>query len=288
MPDYKCVFNFFSSGKKGGTWSETWYRNATNMVGATTFPPSLLLARMLLASPLTQLTKIRVSQVGSPRTTAIVQLNLQGIFIPATTPAPIDSAIVCNVSSSIIPATRRWWLRGWDASLAYRSQTTGNDVFTSLGTPLFSAWFNALANNGFEILPIIKNTVPNYTPFPVTKVDGAATPGLANVYSTGVGPIGAGSTVILSNFSKKDLPGLNGRWTVVSVGAGFFTISYVTPENQVVTTLGARMRQLGYVSGCTIDPSISNPSFIGGRQTKSPFTGSRGARNANRKLRLSP
>lgn len=288
MPDYKCVFNFFSSGKKGGTWSEVWYRSAASMTEATTFPPALVLARMLLAHPLTQLSKIRVSQVGSPRTTAIVQMNTGGMFIGSTTPAPIDSAIVCNVSSSAVPATRRWWLRGWDASMATRNPASGNDVFSSITTISLAAWFSALASNGFEVLPLAKPLPGPYSPYTVTKVDGSV-PGKSVITTTQlIVTIPGVNQVIATKFSKKDLPGLQGPFTILSSAGETLTIPYSTPNNAVVIVSSGQVRMLNYVSGAVIDPALCKAAFIGSRQTKSPFTGSRGARNANRKLRLSP
>lgn len=288
MADFKCVFNFFSTGKKGGTWSEVWYRSAGSLQSAATFDPALILARMLLAHPLTQLSKIRVSQVGSPRVTTIVTMNAQGVFIGGTGPAPIDSAIVCNVSSSAVPATRRWWLRGWDASMATRNVANGNDVFAGVTTISLSAWFNALANFGFEVLPLVKPAVGVYSPYSVTKVDGTV-PGKTVLTASGpIVTIPGVNQIIAARFSKKDLPGLQGPFTILSSVGGTITIPYSTPGNTVVVPSTGQFKMLSYVSGATIDPAISGPAFIGSRQTKSPFTGSRGARSANRKLRLSP
>lgn len=288
MPDYKCVFNFFSSGKKGGTWSETWYRSAVNMGVATYFSDPLLYPRLNMMSPLSQLTKIRVSQVGNPRVTAIVQLNRQGTHPFATTPAPIDSAIVCNVSSSVIPATRRWWLRGWDSEDAFRDNVGGNDVFTAYLRGQLVTWFTQLNNAGFEILPVAKTNNVQNANYPVSQIDGTAGNGQAVLTVNNPAFWTVGNTLILTRFSKKDLPGLNGRFTVLNTTNNVTTIPYVVPGNQKMATPGAQLRLLTYVSGCTIDPYISGPSFIGGRQTRSPFTGSRGARSANRRLRLSP
>lgn len=288
MADFKLVFNFFSAGTKGGTWSETWYRNATDLKGASTLPQALLKVRLALLNAANTLNKIRVSQVLNPRVTTIINVRQNGFNFQPTPPAPIDSAVIVTVSSSAQPATRRWWLRGWDVGDAFRDTVTGNDKFGDGFVSNVADFLSQAAKAGFEVLPIQKTTVPGFGYYAATLVDGSAGNGQSIITLTQPPIIQVGATVILGNFSKKDLPGLNGRFTVLAVAGNTLTVPYQTPENFKVIVQGARLRQLGYISGATIDPTISGITFLGGRKTKSPFTGSRGARSANRKLRLSP
>ena len=289
MPsDFKCVFNFFSTGKKGGTWSEVWYRSANDLNSAVQFSQRLINLRLDLLHPINILSKIRVSQVGSPRITSIVNVQKNGYQFAPTTPAPIDSAIVCTLSSSAHAATRRWWLRGWDASFAKRDSDSGNDTFSAGCINGVKNFLTEAAASSFEILPLVKSSVGGFAYIAVTKVDGTAANGTSVLTLAAAPPGGLPMQVILGRFSKKDLPGLNGTYTVLAAGALSVTIPYSTPENQMIASPDGRLRLLGYLSGAVIDPTISGPSFIGSRQTKSPFTGSRGARSANRRLRLSP
>lgn len=289
MPDYKTVWSFFSAGSKGGSWSETWYRFASTLAQAATFTSTLLQARLRLLNQLNTLQKIRVSEVLNPRVTTVVNVRQNGIpGFPAVAPAPIDSAVVVTVSSSIQPATRRWWCRGWDVGQAYRDETTGNDVFSSTLISQVADWLTVAGIASFEVLPLQKATAVGFTPFNVTAVDGTAANGQSILTLPAGHTILKGDTILCYQFSKKELPALSGKFTVLDTGVSTVTIPYSTPENIKLAGVYGKVRKVGYISGALIDANISGPQFLGGRKTKSPFTGSRGARSANRKLRLSP
>lgn len=292
MPDFKQVWSFASPGIKGGIWSETWYLSSSSLTNAAFIPTDLMRARLSLLNAKNQITKIRVSQVGNPRATTVVNVKQYGLdaFPNPVAPAPIDSAIVCTISSSVVPATRRWWLRGWDVGDAFRDVNTGNDVFGQALVSGVKDFLTALQKYSYEILVLQKATTAPYGWTKVISVDGTAANGTSVVTFAGnfVPPVP--SQVIFGQFSKKDLPGLQGVFTIQSLGvpANSIVIPYSTPGYIKVIPATGRGRQLGYISGAVIDLTISGPSFIGGRKTRSPFTGSRGARSANRRLRLSP
>lgn len=289
MPDYKTVWNFFSAGTKGGTWSETWYRSAASLAAAASFSDTLMTGRLRLLNQLNTLQKIRVSEVLNPRVTTVVNVRKNGIAaFPSAPPAPIDSAVVVTVSSSVQPATRRWWLRGWDEGEATRDKDTGNDIFQPAFVQHITDWLTVAGIASFEVLPLQKPSQVGFAPINITNIDGSAGNGQAILTADGPVTYVKGDTIIAYRFSKKDFPALSGQFTVLAVGIDTLTIAYTTPELGKWPVVGGKVRKVGYISGALIDASISGPQFLGGRKTKSPFTGSRGARSANRKLRLSP
>lgn len=289
MPDYKTVWSFFSAGTKGGSWSETWYRTAPNLAAAATFGTVLVNSRLDILNGINTLQKIRVSEVLNPRVTTVVNIRKNGTpGFSAGGPAPIDSAVVVTVSSSVQPATRRWWCRGWDVGDATRDKTTGNDVFDPTFVTGVATWLVQLNQNNFEVLPLQKPSTVGFTPWQVISADGTSANGQTVLSTSNLHNLLPGDSLIAYRFSKKELPGLSGHFSVLATTATSITIPYSTPENLKLAGVYGFVRKLGYISGAIIDPNISGPQFLGGRKTKSPFTGSRGARSANRKLRLSP
>lgn len=288
--DFKQVWSFFSPGIKGGTWSETWYVAAPSLSNAAFISRTVLNARLGLLDPLNKLVKIRVSQVGNPRITTVVNVRQNGT--PSLTredvPAPIDSAIVCTVSSSAIPATRRWWLRGWSVGDAVRSNMDGSDTFAADFLTVLGNWFQVLAGNVYEILPLQKASSPGFGYNPILTADPAALPGKTTLTLLNNQTFTPGSQITISQVDQKILPGLKGTYTVLQqAGVNGVVVAYTCPAQTKFTLNTGRLRAVGYISGAIIDPTISGASFIGGRKSRSPFTGSRGAKSANRKFRIS-
>lgn len=286
MADFKEVWSYASSGTKGGLWSEVFYSQASNLQSASTFTGKLISKRLDLLNKVNTLLKIRVSQVGSPRITTVVNIRQNGNR-HGSAPATIDNAIVVTLSSSVQPATRRWWLRGWDQADAVRDQVTGNDTFSATFLTDLAAFISSLKDNSYEVLPLQKTNQVGFGYQNIQSVDGMTLPGFSTITLDVAPSVVIGDVAIISQVSAKDLPGLNGHYTVTAVLGKTFTVKYTTPGNVIVTAHQGRVRKLGYISGAIIDPNLSGAAFIGGRKSRSPFTGSRGARSANRRLRSS-
>jgi len=286
MPDFKMVWSFAANGQKGGKWSEVWYRSASSITEASVFTNALLNKRLKPLHSTNTLLKIRVSEVLNPRSTTVVNVRKVGVEVNFD-PNPIATAAVVTVSSSVKAATRRWWMRGGDVDDMHRDKISGNDVFSAGFLTDVKDCLIAFAAAGFEILPVQKPAVNGFGPSNIKQVDGSLVQGKSVLTLDAPLTANAGDLVIITKTSPKDLPGLNGRFTVIASVGPLLTIAYVTPQAQTITTLTGQVRKLGYISGATIDPAISGPAFIGSRKSHSPFTGSRGAKSAKRGLRTS-
>lgn len=295
MALFKQTWNFTSIGSNPAQWSEVMYLSSDNLPAAATIAPAVLKARLALLNTLNRITKIRVSQVGSPRVTTIVALNQQGME-GSSGPAPIDSAIVCNLASTVAPGRRKVWLRGWNAGDAYRDATSGVDEFSASLLRRFGTWVRALAAAQYCILTRVPPSVPGYGYVPVLAVDGTHANGTSSLYLNATGAPAIGTQLIMSKFPKKDFPALTGIFTVSNSGvvpagpyAGkfFADIPYRTVLDQLIVSPGARVRAYANPGPVpVIDPAACQPEYIGGRKSKAPFSGSRGARSAARGLRL--
>lgn len=292
MAIFKEVWQFSSPGITGASvWSEVYYSSSGSLAFAAAFGQNFLAKRLALLHPINILNKIRLSDIANPRATTLVTIGQSGTGLPTLTPAPIDSAIICNLASTVAPGRRKLWLRGWIGAGGgyggdgYRGSQTGSDFFSSIFKANLAAWFGKLQDNGYIVLVRQKANVVGFTPFYVSKVDGTAGNGYSVITTNGATGFAIGSQAIFARFSKKDFPALNGVFTVVNAAGNQITIPYVTPENQALIPTTGYVRQLGYLSTAVIDASISGPTFITGRKSKGPFSGSRGAKSATRKLR---
>jgi hypothetical protein len=286
MADFKMVWNYISPGSTGGQWSEVTYKQAGSLSEAATFTKGVASARMEFLNKLNTLVKVRVSQVGNPRVTTIVNFawNGQGA---GDGPAPIDSAVVLNLASTVLPARRKFWLRGWSIGDALRLATNGSDWFNPIFVQNVMAWIKAMAGDSYEILARQKPATAGFGYSNLLTVDGSTKNGWSKLtLQTPLAAPPAGVTgLIVGQVNQKDAPKLDGVFTFYIDPTGGLWIPYQTPEGQVLTLTTGRVRYLGYITGAIIDPAASGISYLAGRKSKSPTTGSRGARHANRRLR---
>lgn len=283
--DYKCV-SYFSSGSS--SWTEVMYCNASNISGAgSNFSTAVVNARLKLANPLTYWRKVRISQVGAPRVSTILPINKQGTdttlgYSTGTNPMPNTEAIVCTLGNVVPGASRRLWLRGSSQAAAARSPITGNDSLDPNFSSALTNWFLKLQQNNFEILPLVPVGQQGVQYVNVTNVAPGAAPGQTIVTCATPPGLSVGNQVLMSLFSKKDLPALNGSFTVTAIAGNTITIAYALPNNVAQPVTKGRLKKQIFASGAGIAQTYCSFSFIGGRKTKTNFTGSRGARSASR------
>jgi hypothetical protein len=288
MADFKVVFQFQTVGGNDFKWSEVFYRAADSATAAVP-NAELLNARLKMLHSTSRMTKIRISDVRNPRASLQVVVNRIGNETQFS-PLGIETAIVCSFASTLIPCSRRYWMRGGDIDDCQRDKVTGQDVFGVTFNRDFPAWARLLQAGNFEILPRTRASVNGYGYFKVLSVDGTTGPGKAVLQLTEASGLDPTMQLIVSSFSRKDLPGLAGVFPILATDniAHTITIPYTTPTlNKVMTSVG-RVRRYGIVTGATINADASGPLFLGGRKSKSSFTGSRGAKSATKGLRTSP
>jgi len=281
VPIFKEIWSFSSSNS--GTWSEVWYEEAASIAVASSFSTGLLNARLRLASELTVLEKIRVSQVDSPRVSNVVPINLNGLVVASQYKAMDDSwAVIVTLSSSAVAATRKWWCRG-NAQQATRDEVSGRTIYSPVFIANMKAWLNMVKAANFVVLKITPIGQGGVIKVRTTSADGTADNGVTTITTQVAHGLLADNIVAITQANKKELPGLNGRFRVLTVPTPTtFTVQYRTPENQVQAMATGYARKIVFMSGAIIDPAISGISFTGSRKTKNVSTGSRGARSAQR------
>lgn len=291
MSDYKIVHRFVTGGNKTRSFGEIFYAQAptlgnvaSNYQGVT----AIVNHRLLLLHKLNLWTKTIISEVGSPRVSVIIPVNRYGLAGGPGNgggPEEFNTAVVVNLVSLVKPSRRFWWLRGGADEDAFQDAVTGNDVFDPRLQGSINQFLQAATGANFQIMPNERTDIWDWqTIASITPIVGLPQ---STVVTTMVHGFVQGDTVTFGRPMLKDLPGLRGRFTVVSRGVNTaFDINYVTPSRSTFVNVTARVRKLSPISGAFIDPTSSGPAFIASRKTKSPNTGGRGARSAARGLRL--
>ncbi len=279
MPQFKEIWHYSSTNS--GVWSEVFYQTSAGLPSAVQFTRVLLNARLAFLSKLNYLEKITVSEVSNPRNSFPVKISLRGLN-DGIGPADLNSAVVWTLRSSAVKAQRQWWIRGWDRISARRDDITGRDFLQPLFADQINAFIALLKANSYCVLPQARPGSPGVNPVPVSSVDGTSASGYSVISTKGAHGLTAGMIAQFQKFTKKELPGFNGRFKVISVvDATNFVVNYVTPENTNVKAFSGTVKQYLVVPGATIDPEISSFNFIGSHNSKNAATGSRGARSAN-------
>lgn len=94
--------------------------------------------------------------------------------------------------------------------------------------------------------------------------------------------VASNNRVIIGLASKKDLPSLNGGWTVqnfvaAAAGAtGTFQIPYTLPNGLTTIPTSAYVKNQGYSTITPYNGAFANLAFYGTRSTHSTFSDSRG------------
>lgn len=287
--DYKQIWYFSSGGQSTASFTEVYYVQASSLADAATFNQGVITARLDLLHTSYSLRKIRISQVGSPRVSTVVTFNSPGTNDqgPTSFPASNGVAAVCTLSSKTgVGATRKVWLRGINGNAFFRNND-GNDIVSAAAQKFLRNWFIVMKKSNYEILKLSPiSNFPNY-PYNVTSVTPGTQAGTSVLALSGTVNAVTTPRIIVSRCSKKDAPGLNGQWQVLSAGNNSVTINYQTPQNQTITNVNGKLRPQAYLSGLILDPDSCAFSYLATRQTRDFFNNVAAARRTNKGLRLS-
>jgi hypothetical protein len=279
MATFKTVWQFVESN--GSTFSEIWYKDGTS-ISTIVDPASQSVQRRLgFLHPLNSLVRIRVSQVGTLRNTQNVLINKAGQAIGTLGPLPAGAAIVSQVAG-VGGGSRKWWMRGNAKDDYARDPVTGVDKPNAGFLQLLQSMFNALNTDAYGILRLTPLANPAVQVSSITQADGKTTPGKTVLTLNQALPVVAGAQVIISRVNAKELPRLNGRFTVISVVGPTITINYATPSNTIVPILNGFIKAVAFDTTHLVDPARSGFDHMGTRTSKSPLSGSRGAKRAGR------
>jgi len=272
----------FQSGT--ATWSEVYYSVASTIKDAATFDTPFLNKRLALLDKFNILRKIRVSAVAGIKQSFVAGINRNGLFSSAIDvgPANVTEAVVCNLVSTVSPASRRLWLRGTNEEFVKRLPGTGQDFLWPNFAAWMKVWFQALDAANYIILKRLKDGEGGVVTQKVNQVNGAAADGTTVITCQGNVGVNTNDMVTLAKFNTKDLPGLNGNFKVLEVAGNTFKVQYSTPGNETFKTSTGTAKKLAFSELCRISGTVSNFNFLGGRKTKNVSTGSRGARPARR------
>jgi hypothetical protein len=236
------------------------------------------------------LRNIRAFNIAGGRDSYTAGQNYPGRFNDSTNagPAPAGSAAVAGFST----ATGRsiyHWIRGLPAALISNSPQTGFPTPpSSLTTPLAALGRNLGNNNaGSRTL-----SVPANSKYQITNVAANPAEGTSTIsYTLGSGQVAQpwvnGSRVVIGLASKKDLPGMNGHWSLVlattpagSPAVGTVTIRYVLPNNAANVSCNGYIRPEGT---STVNQFTNGGlAYYGTHSTRSVFSNSRGSKHAAR------
>jgi hypothetical protein len=267
----------------GATFNEVYYVTASSISSPITSSTTKNL-RLNLLHPLNTLLAIRFSDVDLPRSTRIVTYNQAGLSDGSGGPAVPGDAAVFKLSSSA-GGVRSLWMRGFRDAWQTRSGTSGKDIPQPGLINGFNAWIKSMADDGYGLRKVTPSALPPSPLAPnriISVAPNATRPNTADV--TCVNPINlvANNRVIIGGASKKDLPSLNGRWSLLAVNGNTFTINYQTPQGSTVAGGNGHARQELFSAVNVFTPSACNFAYFGTRATKVPLTHSRGARRAAR------
>lgn len=279
MANFKLSFVYSQPVNKGFT--EVYYRTANSIREAATFDNAFLLGATQLRALITVLRKIRVSSVLGNRESVIVTVNRLGAQGADAAPDIAGSAAVVNLVSSVVPSSRRLWLRGLRDADIVRDLLSGIDAPTPQLSNMITLWIRYLSLNGFTIRSQMRVGVPPNVFSGITSVDGTIGSGLSVVHYAGVQVPAVGSRVLIAQLDPKCLPGVNGAWTVLASANGQFTIGYNMACVGIVATKTGRWRPLEFSYG-GIDQGLSGFDHFGTRTTGAGFTSGRGRRRAVR------
>jgi len=280
MPQFKQIWTYSTQGAQ---WSEVYYQNDTSLAESAKFSTAFLNKRLKFLNTATQLVKIRTSDILNPRASVVTPIRKDGQGYGGNEePENINTAAVCTLSSSAAPSSRRLWLRGLVNQDLRRSAGTGTTFITPRLQEAITAWIKELAAQSYCVNTILRVGQDNVKYFRIASVTPVANSGQAVLDIGGDWVYVVGSLGTISLASKKDLPGLNGTFTIVKKTATTVTIDYQTPGNATITSSSARIKAKVPVTGAVINPALSGFSFAGSRKTKNALTGSRGAKSASR------
>jgi hypothetical protein len=280
VPTFRVVWEFAEN--TGSTFNEVYYCDATNAKSAANTGNELATNRVSFLHPLNRLVQIRSSQVDAQRVTGLATYNFFGTGGNAEGPATPGDSIVCTLGGTT-GGSRKIWLRGAADSAIVRDPTSGIDKPPASLITRLEAWFKSLKANGYGLRQVQTQVPGPLQNKKITIVDGSTLDGVSTITLSDPPGIPFPGRVIIGGCSKKDLPGINGRWSILGPVAGnTVKIPYQTPQGITVTGGNGKLRQESYQAINVFDPASCNFAYYTTRATKNPLTHSRGARRAVR------
>jgi hypothetical protein len=277
---YKQIWTFTSTN--GGTWSEIFYVQSATIDQAANITPGFINKRLAMLHPLNFLEKIRVSENNNLRNSKVIKIALNGLWQGSTQPYPVSSAAVITLRSTVIPSSRQWWLRGIARDFCFREATTGRDELAAAALTALNTFLQELQDKQYIVLPKVNQTAIGVPPNPIVGVDGNTVKGQSLLLLQNQQVFAPGSFINLTKFSKKDLPGMNGRYKVIAQNANQISVKYTTPNFQIYLGLQGFVQPYVPNVGAIISKPASYFNFFGEHQSKNAYTGSRGAKSAAR------
>jgi len=209
MPAFKIVHQF-TEGDTG--FSEVWYRDATDLTAASQFSPTLLWNGVLFRNALTAFRTIRVSDVLNNRNSVVVKVGWSAPFSNST-PSVNNTAIVYTIVSPSVGASRQVWIRGLDQNAFGRAPTSGIDRPNPTVLGQIFNYLLELQKAGYRVRSLKKITETGMAYRNVTGITNTADSGYVTMQYDGE-IVAVGSEIIISQFNKKNWPGLAGKFKV--------------------------------------------------------------------------
>lgn len=288
MPNYKVVMQFVNA--QGETWDEVYYQQNASAFQAAYPPGALIKARTNFLHTSCLLQRIRAFNisVGAARESSSQVLNTQGAAGSTENPAVGSTAVVCTMAGI---GTRNilHWFRGLTQSYVVLNPNTGFPEPPPSLTNALSQFFKALAANLFGIYAI--NSVTTNPKYSIFQVSGNVGSDFSTVQVAGLGAGGAplftaNQRILIGQADRKSLPGLNGRWTVISSSVGGqntnVLLRYTLANAQATVNSNAYARLVSYQSIVPFSTLLCQFQNYGNHDTRSIFTHSRGAKRAVR------
>jgi hypothetical protein len=285
---YKVTWNFLDS--VGASWSEVHYVTAGTSAAAAQPNYTIIYPRLVMMHKTAILRTIRATNVAGGRDTYTNVLNQTGQYNDTGSygPAPPGLAAVVSVGGTTGRSIYHW-MRGLPDGLVSNNVSTGFPSPPATLVRYITAFFNAYGSIGgagirtltpnpkFQITSVAFNNLNNTATVNYTVATGQTPP----VYA-------AGSRIIISQASKKDLPGLNGGWTVISAtnavgpGVASLVIRYVTPQETALIPCNGFLKTQAYNALVPYATNSAILSYYGTHSTRAVFSNSRGSRRAAR------
>src|SRR5215831_14120267 len=240
MPTFRVTWQFLDAQSAG--WNEVYYKEASNLAGAR---PSLatIKARLNLLNSLNTLLRIRFAQADANRVTDQEPQVLFGTDVDSSGPAVAGDAVIHQLGA-ITGGTRKLWMRGCSARAFQRNPATGLPAFPSWLVNRSEDFYKALIADGFGLRLVQTQRAGPLQNIKITQVDGSRKDGTSDVTLFSPPGYPFPSRVIIGGTNRKDLPALNGRWSILKLPvANVVTIPYQTPEGNIIVGGNAHMRQ---------------------------------------------
>jgi hypothetical protein len=279
MATFRIVWEFDENN--GATFSEVYYTDAASAAAAAVVGPILFSARLALLHPLNTWRRIRSSQVDQPRITAVVPFNAPGTSVVTGGPLAVGASVVSNLGSNS-GKTRKLWMRGCCRGDYTRNNTTGRDDPTADLLTRLNEFYLRLDTNVYGMRTIIPNGAGLVGKKRITLVDGSLIAGSSSLTIQGIPIYPVGSRVLIGGASLKDLPALNGQWTVLDQTGAVTVIGYETPQRAAIGGGLAYIRAAQYHATDPFAFGKCGFDHMGTRTSRNPLSHSRGARRAVR------